>query len=400
MPTSDVDGASEHWDPAHPVLEVLRARRASGSRPGQRDDGAKVALAVEGGGMRGVISAAMLTELEDYGFKDAFDVVYGCSSGGINGAYFLAGETWYPLSIYYDDLTTKKFVDFSRALRRLPILGLDYAFDHVMERVKPLDYEAVLRSEIPLAIPITDVDALQTVVLRDFASRSELKEALRASAWLPIAVPGTVQMADGRRAVDGGVLTALPFRLAINDGCTHVLSLSTRPMREPSDGFTLMHRYTRAHLERMSRGLGDGYLAAIIQKHSDQAWLHRTRTAPEADPAYVLDLAPLPWMTELKRHELRHHQLLENARTAYGIAFCATEGRPSVQLRRSSIRAMPKLTMVDTTDGQPQRFAGSTPRGVTHSDGVRRPAPDTAERSLGATAERPSGDQPAPDAPA
>src|SRR5690242_15780491 len=134
MRTGDVEsagGAREYWDPAHPVLEVLRARRDEGSLPGRRSDGAKVALAIEGGGMRGVISAAMLTELEDYGFKNAFDVVYGCSSGGINGAYFLAGETWYPLSIYYDDLTTKKFVDFGRALRRLPILDLDYAFEHV-----------------------------------------------------------------------------------------------------------------------------------------------------------------------------------------------------------------------------------------------------------------------------
>lgn len=370
MPTGDTRSALEYWDPAHPVLEIMRARRDSGSLPGQRVDGATVALAIEGGGMRGVVSAAMLSQLEDYGFKNTFDVVYGCSSGGINGAYFLAGETWYPLSIYYDDLTTKRFVDFSRAFRRLPILGLDYAFDHVMERVKPLDYEAVLRSEIPLVVPITDVDALQTVVLRDFSSRQDLKAALRASAWLPIAVPGTVRMADGRRAVDGGVLTALPFQLAVNDGCTHVLSLSTRPMRSAGGGLSLMHRYTCLHLERMRRGLGTSYLAAIRQKHRDQDWLCRMRTAPAADAPYVLDLAPLPWMTELKRHELAKHHILESARTAYEIAFCATEGRPTGLIRRGTIRAMPRLTMVDTADGESQHDAGSAAPGVTRLDGV------------------------------
>ncbi|WP_426361931.1 patatin-like phospholipase family protein [Streptomyces sp. E-08] len=157
-------------------------------------------------------------------------LVDGCSAGGINGACFLAGGTWYPLSIYYDDLTNKQFVDFSRALRGQPILNLAYSFDHIMERVKPLDYEAVLRSPISLAVPITDVDALRTVMLREFASRHDLKAALRASAWLPISVPGTFATPDGRRAVDGDVLTALPFRLAVGDGCTHVLSLSTRPL--------------------------------------------------------------------------------------------------------------------------------------------------------------------------
>lgn len=370
MPTSDIENGPTYWDPAHPVLEILRARRDAGSSPGQRTDGAKVALAIEGGGMRGVISAAMLTQLEDYGFKNAFDVVYGCSSGGINGAYFLAGETWYPLSIYYDDLTTKQFVDFSRILRRLPILGLDFAFDQVMEKVKPLDYEAVLGSAVPLAVPITDVDALKTVVLRDFSSRQDLKAALRASAWLPIAVPGTMRMADGRRAVDGGVLTALPFQLALDDGCTHVLALSTRPMGTAGSGLSLMHRYTYLHLERMRRGLGSGYLTAIRQKHRDQQWLGRTRTAPPRRPPFVLDLAPLPWMTELKRHELGKHELIEHARMAYEIAFCATEGRPPELIRRGSLRAMPRLTMVDTADGKPKRDAGSADSRITRRDGV------------------------------
>lgn len=370
MQAGDAKNGLEHWDAAHPVLAILRARRDSGSLPGQRKDGATVALAVEGGGMRGVISAAMLSQLEDYGFKNAFDVVYGCSAGGINGAYFLAGETWYPLSIYYDDLATKQFVDFSRALRRRPILDLGYSFDHIMEQVKPLDYEAVLGSAIPLAVPVTDVDALRTVVLRDFASRQDLKAALRASAWLPIALPGTVPTPDGRRAVDGGVLTALPFRLAVDDGCTHILSLSTRPMRSADSGLSLLHRYAYLHLERMRPGLGSGYLAAIRQKHRDQDWLRQMRTSPTAGAPYVLDLAPLPWMPELKRHELDQRRLLDSARLAYGIAFCATEGRPSELIRQGSIRAMPRLMVVDTANGEPRRDARPAARDTGRTEGV------------------------------
>ncbi|MEU3651506.1 patatin-like phospholipase family protein [Streptomyces sp. NPDC032161] len=368
MRVPDAGSGAGYWDPDHPVLEILRARRASGSLPGRREDGARVALAVEGGGMRGVVSAAMLSQLEDYGYKNAFDVVYGCSSGGINAAYFLAGETWYPLSIYYDDLTTKQFVDFSRALRRKPILDLSYSFDRVMERVKPLDYEAVIRSPIPLAVPVTDVDALRTVVLRDFAGRRDLKDTLRASAWLPVALPGTVPTPDGRRAVDGGVLTALPFRLAVDDGCTHVLSLSTRPMRAASSGLTLAHRLTGLHLERMRTGLGRGYLAAIRQKRRDQERLRRMRTDPAADAPYVLDLAPLPWMPEIKRHELNQRRLLDGARAAYGIAFCATERRSVELIRRGGIRTMPRLMVVDTENGEPRRDPGPAGRGTARAE--------------------------------
>ncbi|MFD0404414.1 patatin-like phospholipase family protein [Kitasatospora sp. NPDC127116] len=360
-----------YWDPDHPVLEILRARRDSGSLPGSRTDGARVALAVEGGGMRGVVSAAMLCQLEDHGFKDAFDVVYGCSAGGINGAYFLMGNTWYSLSIYYDDLATRRFVDFSRALRRRPVLNLGYAFDHVMERVKPLDYAAVINSPARLAVPVTDVDALRTVVLRDFSSKDELKSALRASAWLPIAVPGTARTSDGRRAVDGGVLTALPFRLALDDGCTHVLSLSTRPMRERMGGsLSLMHRYTYLYLERLRTGLGSGYLAAIRQKYRDQEWLRSQRRSVGEVGPHVLDLAPLPWMPELKRHETDRNLLLEHARTAYETAFCALEDRPTAMIAQGRIHAVPRLTVVETANGAPRSNARPGARRPARPDGL------------------------------
>jgi predicted acylesterase/phospholipase RssA len=221
-----------------------------------------------------------------------------------------------------------------------------------------------------LVIPVTDVDALKTVTLRDFPSGQDLKSALRASAWLPIAVPGTMTMDDGRRVIDGGVLTALPFRLALNDGCTHVLSLSTRPMRPAGSGLSLMHRYTYLYLERMRRGLGKGYLDAIRQKHRDQAWLHTIRLTPEDAAPHVLDLAPLPWMKELKRHELDHHEIFESARVAYEISFCATEGKSAGMIRSGSIRAMPRLTMVDTANGQRGRDARITPDVAARAEGV------------------------------
>ncbi len=100
--------------------------------------------------MRGVVSAAMLSALEDFGMADAFDAVYGGSSGSINCAYFLAGKTWYPVSIYYEDLSTDQFLSFRRGITGGSILNLDYALDVVMDKVKPLDYERVLASPVSL----------------------------------------------------------------------------------------------------------------------------------------------------------------------------------------------------------------------------------------------------------
>ena len=83
--------------PAHrPVIDLIVRRALDGSKPGQREDGHKLGLAIEGGAMRGVVTAGMVTGLEMLGLRDAFDVVYGSSSGASNGAYFCrwAGSIW------------------------------------------------------------------------------------------------------------------------------------------------------------------------------------------------------------------------------------------------------------------------------------------------------------------
>jgi hypothetical protein len=62
---------------SHPVLQVLHERMYSRSKPCERNDPYKVALAIEGGGMRGCVSAGMTAALKDLGMEDCFDVVYG-----------------------------------------------------------------------------------------------------------------------------------------------------------------------------------------------------------------------------------------------------------------------------------------------------------------------------------
>jgi predicted patatin/cPLA2 family phospholipase len=323
--------------------------------------------------MRGVVSAAMITALEDLGLTDAFDAVYGASSGSVNAAYFLAGDSWYPLSIYYDDLTTTLFLDFRRALRGKPMLNLDYAFDVIVERLKPLDFTVLLSSPIEFHIAVTSVDDNATFTACRFAGKEDMKAALRASGWLPVATRGTA-MFRGRRVIDGGVLVAHPFRLALDDGCTHVLSLSTRPIQPPRRRPSLLQRYTAVRLNRMRPGLGDGFIRGVQLYARERAVLARARTEPAAalelltidrnasnaeqsarrnldrpvaGPApnpVVLDLAPLAGTPQVKRHEMDRGLLIEGARSAYEVIVLAIEGK--------TVRVVPRLTIPEFEHGR------------------------------------------------
>jgi predicted patatin/cPLA2 family phospholipase len=328
--------AEEIWAMEHPVRQVLLERRAANSKPDERDDGFKVGLAIEGGGMRGVVSAAMLTFLEDLGYADAFDDVYSCSSGSVNAAFFIMRQTWYPLSIYFDDLTTGEFLDFRRIMYRRAPMDLDYIFDDVLVKRKPLDYERIIKAKQRLHVMVTDVDALKSLDVSDFRSPADLRSALTASAWLPLATKGVTSF-RGNRAIDGGVLQFHPFRAAMADNCTHILSLSTRPIGPLRSKLSLLNQIVARHLEGMRTGLGTDFTSSMMQYMTeDKPFLMRSRLHPEGSPA-VLDLAPLPGTPEVKRHELDRALLLDGARSAYGAAYLALEGK--------QVQVVPKLTV-------------------------------------------------------
>ncbi|CAM9809024.1 unnamed protein product [Choristocarpus tenellus] len=154
----------------HPVLEVLRKRIASGSKPGKREDGLKVGLAIEGGGMRGCVSAGMVAAIVKLGLMDTFDSVYGSSAGSLVGTYAIAAQDSMPrlgCSVYYDALTGpgRHFIDTRYIFRAMglgllgtavtrwrglselirqkygtPVLKLDYLLQDVVENQRPLDW--------------------------------------------------------------------------------------------------------------------------------------------------------------------------------------------------------------------------------------------------------------------
>ncbi|BDA50943.1 hypothetical protein COCOBI_17-1620 [Coccomyxa sp. Obi] len=212
----------------HPAVEVVRARMRGGSRPGQRRDGFKVGLVVEGGGMRGVVTGAALQAMHDLGLRNAFDAVYGSSAGAINATYFLSGQRD-GVNIYTEEIANQQFIDLRRLFKKdqAPALDLGYLLN-VMHHKRPLDWEAVLKSDVPLKVVASCLDTLQPIILEDFTSAQDLETCLRASANVP-EVAGRPIEHRGRRLVDAAVFEPVPFRAAIADGCTHLITLCSRP---------------------------------------------------------------------------------------------------------------------------------------------------------------------------
>jgi predicted patatin/cPLA2 family phospholipase len=210
----------------HPIVDILRARAARGSRA-PHGDGARVALAVEGGAMRGVVSAGMVSALEALGLTHAFDAVYGTSAGAFNSAYFLAGQAELGTRIYSEDISNRAFADMRRALGSRPVVNVDFVVD-VMTRAKPLDAERLMANPTPLTVMATDAATGERAAFRAFADRADLMAAMRAGATMPILAGGPFAY-RGREYFDASLSEPIPVPIAEAEGFTHVLALLTRP---------------------------------------------------------------------------------------------------------------------------------------------------------------------------
>lgn len=141
-------GSPNHRDVVHPVVQLLHERKrkidevkrtSPSSTPTSRNkrnvyrtmppsDGYRVALAIEGGGMRGCVTAGMVTAIHYLGLEDTVDVVYGSSAGTVIGAYFITRQLpWFGPELYYDALTTAgdRFINTKRFLRAIGLGLLD-----------------------------------------------------------------------------------------------------------------------------------------------------------------------------------------------------------------------------------------------------------------------------------
>ena len=212
-------GAAE---PDDPVLRVVFERAATGSRPGVRRDEHVVCLAVEGGAMRGSVSAGMCAALEALGLIPAFDRIYGCSAGALNGAFTASGQAWAGATTY-EDSANRRYIDVRRLARGEPAVNLARLFDELLDHRRPLSSEG-LAAGPDLRVLAVSLKTRELRVLADLRDRDTALSAIRASCAVPLLSGGPHQF-RGEPLVDGGFLESVPYGAALREGATHVLVL-------------------------------------------------------------------------------------------------------------------------------------------------------------------------------
>ena len=318
---------------AHPVVQTLLRRRDEGSRPGARTDGRRVALVIEGGAMRGVVSAGMASALDQLGLRDAFDEVHGASAGAFNGAFFMAGQAAYMTSLYWRGFGDPRFVSLRRALRgRGPAFDMDYVVDGIWAQGRPLRIDVMLESVAELHCTATDADTAEIVDLAELHSPAEVRCALRASARLPWLAGQPVSF-RGRRLLDATLAEAIPVQRALKTA-TDVLVLQTRPEGVEHSGLAgpvglLTDRYLRTinpALVALRRSRSERYdeLSAWLGRQAAQSGT--SRTGADAGRPAICVIRPPADATGISQLEHRNVALQVAGSEGLRAAWMALEG--------------------------------------------------------------------------
>ncbi len=292
LASENVTKVHEEFDPFnHEVLKLIKMRARMNSKPGERapGDNATLALSIEGGGMRGAVSAGMASAIAVLGLSDAFDSIYGSSAGSVVGAYLVSRQMC--IDVYTDVLTTAKtkFVSKGRLASTLasnlidykvlrnstvlskfidPAMNISYVLDDIMcpdNGLRALDYETFTindeRQNLRICTSTVRDGKLETHCMgsrtMDFFDKVDeetgevLERAttmlsndrhgffacLETSMLVPTATgpPRTLLRHKdagtdiGTHCFDAFCFEPIPYRSAVAEGATHVLALKSKP---------------------------------------------------------------------------------------------------------------------------------------------------------------------------
>lgn len=268
----------------HPVIEAL-------SNP---PEGSRIALAVEGGGMRGAVSGGMALALHELGLAKAFDAAYGSSAGTLNAMWLLSGRVEDGIPTWTDPKLVDELISKRRFFGSRPIVDIETLVERRYEELSPGLFDAVLTSPTELHPLATDVGTGLAVDLHDrIADGRSLRLAIRSSATLPLLAGPPVEF-GGNRYLDAGLSAAIPFQAAIDDGATHILLLRSRRSGEIATtpgGFSgsLMNRL----LGRIDPTIAAAFMTRAEREGADEDLLADYDRDPSRTP-YILSIRPAP----------------------------------------------------------------------------------------------------------
>ena len=184
-----------------------------------------IGLVLEGGAMRGLVTAGVMDVLMEHGAE--FDAIVGVSAGAAFGVNYKSKQIGRVIRYNKRFANDKRYCSVQSLLNTGNLFNAMFCYHTVPNELDKFDRERYNADKTPFYVVCTDVETGEPVYhLLDRANDWGF-EWIRASASMPL-VSKPVKI-DGKYYLDGGMSDSIPIEFMIVGGCEKNVVVLTQP---------------------------------------------------------------------------------------------------------------------------------------------------------------------------
>ena len=154
-----------------------------------------------------------------------FDGVIGVSSGALHGCSFVSEQKGRSLRYFKKYRNDKHFMSWWSFLHTGEVVGKQFCYHDIPERLDPFDYEAFVRSDTDFYATCTNVETGKAEYIKITDMLSQV-DAMRASASMPYV--SKIVDYNGMKLLDGGCADSIPVEAFYKMGYERLVVVLTR----------------------------------------------------------------------------------------------------------------------------------------------------------------------------
>lgn len=182
----------------------------------------KVALVLEGGGLRGVFTAGVIDNFLENDIN--FDYVVGVSAGACNTFAYIAKQKGYLHECMLNTSGFDSFYGLTQMMESHRIIDLDKIFYDYTEKFN-FDFDTFINSHVKWEMVVSNMETGKA----EYLTTKDIEESKligKASCSLPV-ITSPVEI-NGQHYMDGGICDPIPLQHALDMGYDKVVVVLTR----------------------------------------------------------------------------------------------------------------------------------------------------------------------------
>ncbi len=183
----------------------------------------KGCLVLEGGAFRGVYTSGVLDFLMEHDLN--FECVIGVSAGALNGVNYMAGQIGRAAQINLRYRNDSRYVGTKAFLKNGGVIGFDFILGD-MEHIPTLDVKRIMMGGRRFIAAASNMKTAEIDYFENNDSIERLYKGVQASATMPYV--SRPVMIDDTPYLDGGCISRVPYKWALNNGFDKIVVVRTR----------------------------------------------------------------------------------------------------------------------------------------------------------------------------